>query len=273
MTYTADAAALVEAYIHRGLPVLPLHWPQDGRCSCRKNDCRVLPDGTVVGSPAKHPLTKNGKDDATTDPGQVTEWLARWPQCNWGVRPTDSLIVVDVDPRNHGASTLARLTAENSALPETLAASTGGGGLHVWFSYRGPARARLCTGVDVKTAAGYVVAPPSRHMSGRPYRWLNDLTPAYLPQWMKTLLNPPRGPYIPRATRAADADGGDGITTLARFVAESTDGERNRRLFWAACRAHEKCLDPAPLVDAAIRVGLPPNAVAATVRSAARSPA
>jgi len=56
VTETGEAAL---AYAKRGVPVLPLHWPEDGACSCGDPDCP---------SPGKHPLTEHGKEDASTDP-------------------------------------------------------------------------------------------------------------------------------------------------------------------------------------------------------------
>lgn len=40
----------------RGWSVLPLHWVEDGTCSCAKSDCT---------SSGKHPLTSHGVNDAT----------------------------------------------------------------------------------------------------------------------------------------------------------------------------------------------------------------
>ena len=45
----AELLAAALAYAKKGVPVLPLHWPEDGACSCGVKDC---------GAPAKHPLTE-----------------------------------------------------------------------------------------------------------------------------------------------------------------------------------------------------------------------
>lgn len=256
-----DAADIIPAYAAAGLPVLPLHGTRPGGyCSCGR------PAGTGprdCHSPGKHPLTRRGKDDATTDPDQIGQWLARWPACNWGVRPPLGVIVLDIDPRNGGDTALADLEQRHGPLPATLTARTGSGGEHRWLTYRGPARGRLCTGVDVKTNSGYLVAPPSVHACGGTYVWLDDRPAAPTPRWVATVLNPPapRLPYRP----------GGRIEPLVRFVAAGPEGERNRRLFWAACRAVEAGIDPAPLIDAAVGVGVVAPAAAATVRSAARA--
>lgn len=258
---TDDAAEVIPAYARAGLPVLPLHTMRGGRCTCRRSDCAVLPDGTTVGSPAKHPLTGHGKDDATTDIGVIAEWLARWPGCNWGVRPPAGVVVLDVDVRSGGPEALADLEGRHGALPATLTARTGSGGRHLWFSYNGPTRGRLCTGVDIKSNSGYVVVPPSVHACGGTYEWVDQRPAAYAPQWVKDILNPP---IVRRAARP----GGGSLEPLVRFVSASTEGERNRRLYWAACRAAEKGLDPEPLVEAAVTSGLTPASAAASARSA-----
>lgn len=47
-----------------------------------------------------------------------------------------------------------------------------------------------------------------------------------------------------------------GIGGLAAFVASREPGDRHDGLFWAACRAAQDGLDPAPLVTAAEAAGL-----------------
>lgn len=260
MTITNDAAELVPAYTVAGLAVLPLHTLKNGTCTCGRppgngpDDCH---------SPAKHPLTRHGKDDATTDLGVVAEWFARWPGCNWGVRPPVGTVVLDVDPRNGGGTAIAELQERHGQLPATLTARTGSGGLHIWLSYLGPTRGRLCAGVDVKSNSGYLVAPPSVHASGGTYTWINQAPAAYAPQWVKDILNPP----IRRRPPGTAGKTGR-IDPLILFVAGSQEGERNKRLFWAACRAHEHGLDPEPLVEAAVNIGLSHHDAVATVHSA-----
>ncbi|MBI0319823.1 primase C-terminal domain-containing protein, partial [Streptomyces javensis] len=77
------------------------------------------------------------------------------------------------------------------------------------------------------------------------------------------------GPSFPEPRPAA-------LEGLVRFVRASREGQRNDRLFWAACRAYETGAGPelAPaLIEAALDTGLPPREARATVASAARSAA
>jgi hypothetical protein len=60
---------------------------------------------------------------------------------------------------------------------------------------------------------------------------------------------------------------------LVQFVLAAHPGQRNTRLFWAACRAYENGIGPAlvaPLVDAALGTGLTEREARATIASAAR---
>jgi hypothetical protein len=241
-----DLHELLQLYSGAGLAAFPLYSVGgDGRCTCGR-DCP---------SPAKHPILGlahskddprrqtcrgecgqegHGLHDATTDMGVIAEWLARFPDCNWGIRPSKTVVVVDVDPRNGGDDTLAALLAEHGALPPTLTARTGSGGLHIWLSYSGPARGKLATGIDIKTNTGYVVAPPSRHVAGGTYHWVDMRPAAYAPEWVKALINPPV-----TIRHYPPGRGGDGKGLIAK-VAGTPFGEINDVLYWAACRAVEQ---------------------------------
>ena len=152
------------AYARRGVPVFPCE-----------------PGG-------KRPLTYNGFWDATTQERRIKAWWGRWPQANVGV-PTgrrSGLLVLDVDPRDGGPESLARLEQDNGPLPETARARTGGGGTHVFFRYPAGETVRnsagaLGAGLDVRGEGGYVVVPPSRTRGA--YEWI-DRSPPAEPPWL-----------------------------------------------------------------------------------------
>ncbi len=150
----------------RDWPVLPCHHANAGRCSCGDADC------TSVG---KHPRTRHGLHQATTDARTIRGWWRQWPDANVGVRtgaaPAGAgVIVVDIDPAHGGEESLARLEREHGALPATLEAATGGGGRHLWFAHPGitvpNSAGRVGAGIDVRGDGGYVLVSPSRHASG-----------------------------------------------------------------------------------------------------------
>ncbi len=143
----------------------------------------------------------HGVKDATTDLDQITAWWGgRYAGCNIGIRPPDSVIVLDIDPRHGGDETLAALEAETSPLPVTLTtvSGRGDGGKHLYFRRpAGKLKNRLGDGIDLKTSAGYVVAAPSIHPdTGQPYRRI-DHPVAAPPPWLAALLRPRQPVFAP----------------------------------------------------------------------------
>lgn len=185
----ADNPALLRAarhYARKGLPVLPLH-TVDGRgiCTCGKVQCE---------SPGKHPdpeFAPQGVHSASTEDTDVLRWWTRKPDRNVGVATGGDLFVLDVDPRSNGDWSLDRLEEEHAEL-ETVTVETGSGGWHYWFRGEVPARNGVFEGIDVKAAGGYVVAPPSRHATGRKYRLRegSPKNPRPAPAWLVDLLAP-----------------------------------------------------------------------------------
>ena len=142
----------------------------------------------------KIPATPHGCKDASTDEDTV--------RAMWGDQPyniglatglASGIFVFDVDsapPKDGGLTgpdALSELVAEHGPLPATMTVRTGSGA-HYYF--RMPVgvelnnRARITvrgqrTGLDVRADGGYVVAPPSRHASGRHYQW--EVAPGTVP--------------------------------------------------------------------------------------------
>ena len=120
----------------------------------------------------------------------VRAWWQEEPESNVGIRTGERLGVLDVDPRHGGDLKLAELEREHGALPVTPEVVTGSGGRHVYF--RAPRALRsveLAPGVEIKADRRQVVAPPSRHPSGRLYVWhparpLIEREIAVLPAWL-----------------------------------------------------------------------------------------
>ncbi len=168
--------------------VFPVHGVARGRCRCGANECS---------SPGKHPLTRRGLKEATTEGRVVAGWWRRWPTANLALATgsASGVVVIDVDPPR-GDLSLTRLVDAGYELPETLAVRTGSGGVHLYYlgptfpvgntAGRLPGVELELAGVDLRGEGGYVVAPPSVHVSGSPYRWLEDeveLAPA--PSWLR----------------------------------------------------------------------------------------
>src|SRR5207247_8069460 len=82
-------------------------------------------------------------------------------------------------------------------LPDTPHVLTGGGGTHIYLAHPGSTVAcsagKLGPGLDVRGGGGYVVAPPSLHISGHPYAWEIGFGPdeiglAAAPSWLLDLM-------------------------------------------------------------------------------------
>jgi len=168
-------SAMARTYSLLGLKVFPLHWAVEGRCSCSI--------GHACGSPAKHPLTKNGVKDASAEPATVEGWWRRWPLAGIGLPAHDNgLAVLDVDPRHRGIESLNRLRSVlrdcGLDLPATLTQVTGSGGWHLIYQepeggIKGASNVfgPDLPGLDTRGRGGYIVAAPSLHISGSRYEW------------------------------------------------------------------------------------------------------
>jgi hypothetical protein len=132
------------------------------------------------GEEAKAPLTINGHHTASRDPDLIRAWWRGWPKAMIGAAVPDSLLVIDVDPRNGGD--LEALTDLVGAMPETLTAWSGrnDGGRHLYFLRpHGPLTStRLPEGIDLKIN-GYMIMPPSIHpaTASRTGGWTTRLPP------------------------------------------------------------------------------------------------
>jgi len=209
-------------YASQGLPVVPI-WPalkfeRGFTCGCGK--------GTQCRQPAKHPLgalVRNGCKDATTDEKKIREWWMVWPDANIGIA-TGDVVVIDIDPRHGGDQALAELEAKHGKLPPTWRVNTGGGGQHIFF--HAPAgvviknsAGELGNGIDVRGRGGYVVAPPSNHVSGGVYEWDQDAGEiAPIPKWLVEMLVKP-------AAAAKIATPAEGWRELVRNGV--SEGQRN----------------------------------------------
>jgi bifunctional DNA primase/polymerase-like protein/AAA domain-containing protein/primase-like protein len=220
-TSTTMLTAALE-YVAHGVRVFPV-WgvTDDGGCRCGGAECK---------NTGKHPLGRlapNGFKDATTDEAQIREWWEQEPNANIGT-PTETRVVLDVDPRHGGDKTLAALEGRYGALPVTALIFTGGGGRHYHFAMPAdhaiPSSAgKLGAGLDIRGVGGYVLLPPSKHASGRNYHddidcALFEAPLAAVPEWMRLMLAGPASPNGGPATEATD---------WAALLAGAPEGERH----------------------------------------------
>jgi len=179
-------------YSALGFSVIPVYTVDElGVCSCRKREqCH---------SAGKHPalnwqkFTQKRADDDT-----LRVWFDGMDHShNIGLvtgSVSGNIFVVDVDigEGKDGEEALENVQLAHDDLPPTATARTGSGGKHLFF--RAPEGVSIGTdknvlgrGVDVRGEGGFVVAAPSKHVSGRRYEYDFDGI-ADAPNWLVAMV-------------------------------------------------------------------------------------
>lgn len=264
-------------YVRQGFAVFPLWWPNGGACAC--------PKGAACSSPAKHPMTATGFHDASADEEQVKAWWSKWPTANIGLPTGHDFDVVDIDG---AAQEWTEFTAANK-MPEHHGVAMSGraaGGFHYYCRPGGQktvpsGKNGLPKGVEIKGHGGYVVAPPSMHVSGTAYRWIKELSADVhgeepWPQWYARITAKPERPkerieFTPLASVSDDRASRYGAAVLTKacdLVLHAGEGGRwnglAREAVPLAARAVAGgCLDRATAIraleNAARSAGLDPS--------------
>ncbi|MGV9618081.1 bifunctional DNA primase/polymerase [Streptomyces tendae] len=281
---TTDRQATTLALAHalsaaeRGLAVIPLARTKLPALRSPHRDAPTPEPFTCHGECGRF---GHGVHDASTDPARVRALFAAAPWATgYGIAcglPPHHLIGIDLDtkPETDSSTALRELALRHLfTIPPTVVVLTPSGGRHLWLT--GPpdhvvpnSAGRLAPGIDVRGAGGYLVGPGSRtrHGAYTTAPGTAHLAPAPCPPALLRLLLPP-----PVRRAGGGTTGGDG-RGLVQFVLAAHRGQRNTRLFWAACRAYENGIGAtllAPLLDAAWATGLTEREARATIASAAR---
>lgn len=152
---------------HRVFGLHPVR--RDGSCGCGHKDCKAA---------GKHPLTSNWTytPEWSEDQLEVQEELGNFAT-GYGVL-VYKMLVIDVDARNGGVESYARLVEDYSEIASAgliIETGSGGGSKHLYFKI--PEGLALVThlpqypGIDFKSS-GFVVGPGSLHASGNRYNIL-----------------------------------------------------------------------------------------------------
>lgn len=174
------------SYSKRGWKVFPVYFPSNGGCSC----------GYKCSSPGKHPITARGVLDASGDEFQIRKWWNENPEANIGIATGNGLVVLDIDPKHGGQDSADTI----GKLPETPSVITGSKGTHVYFSGSAKNAVGVMPGIDIRGDGGYVVAPPSRHISGETYEWDSITESQALAEWDSVVAK------LPAKTRVISID-------------------------------------------------------------------
>lgn len=166
------------AWAEQGFGILAL-WGVDanGHCECGRAACP---------NAGKHPIGlvfRHGHKSATTSPSKIRRAFQRFPDANLGIVPPEDVIILDID------GPAGRAAVKDKNLPETATVATGRGE-HRYFQADAETIAQFpqLNGVDIKKGNGFVVAPLSKHASGRTYSWstATDLARLRGPQLFKS---------------------------------------------------------------------------------------
>lgn len=185
---TSTSMATSAANLAReGFSVLPLHSAKNGYCTCGKNLCSSI---------GKHPLTPHGSKDATREVEKIRLYWEHYPLANVGIATgmDADLVVLDVDKKSGGLESLAQIEKAYGSLSENRQVQSGGGGRHFYF--KAPKeklknKTGILPGIDFRGEGGYIVAPPSIHLSGLRYEWQNQEPLRNLPAWLFDIVKDP----------------------------------------------------------------------------------
>ncbi|MGI5397900.1 bifunctional DNA primase/polymerase [Streptomyces sp. CA-135486] len=263
----------------RGLPVIPL---SPTKLPALRSPHRGDPEPVLCRGECG--LPGHGVHDATADPAGVRALFAAAPWATgYGIacgRLPHHLIGIDLDTKSStdSVAALQDLALRHLfTIPETVTVLTPSGGRHLWLT--GPpdvvvpnSASRLAPGIDVRGAGGYLVGPGSvtAHGAYRLAPGTADLNPAPCPRALLRLITPPARHHHPAHSAHSRPPQGQG---LVQFVLAAHEGQRNTRLFWAACRAYENGFGDEladALTEAAVRAGLTEREARATIASADR---
>jgi KaiC/GvpD/RAD55 family RecA-like ATPase len=184
------------SYAKRGLPVFP--------CDA-----------------SKQPLCDNGVLDATTDPGRIEKWWARFPKANIGCDVTGAgLCVVDFDP----GSDMAQVKRDLQLPATEMRQRTPRGGVHLFYAIDEDERvsnsvSKIAPKTDVRGLNGYVLLAPSRTSDGV-YSWEAEGAAAFRTDDMLRTFNTAREKDADRDNWLIDPDLPENVEAATKWLRE-----------------------------------------------------
>ncbi len=262
-----------------GYSVLPLFEPTSSGCACGNPDCARV---------GKHPRTRHGVHDATSDVRIIADWWEQWPFANIGLATglLSNVFVVDIDGPE-GKKTLSALMGTADRILDQAKVRTGRGS-HYYFRCEGHTIGNrpLGPGLDVRGDGGYVVGIQSRHASGKIYQHAHwglrpnlRLVPGSIPEWLAEalgikpkMISPSIEPLEEQLSNAyATAALADELEKLRQCRPGTRNTTLNRCAFKLGQLVGSGILDAsaaeAELMATARQIGLSDSEAAATIRS------
>jgi hypothetical protein len=207
--------------------------------------------------------------EATTNIALIEFWWGTGEPLNIGLRtgPESGIVALDIDPRHVGDETLRAFERRYESLPSTWHFLSGGGGEHFLFRHPGYRIANstgetgpLGRGLDIRGDGGYIIAPPSRHISGRQYAIApgghpDEVELAPLPLWLEERLHQTAKPAMAMGEewRGLVAEGiseGCRNTAVARITGHFLRRYINPYVVLEVLRCWNACRCRPPLDDA-----------------------
>lgn len=299
------------AFASMGWPVLGLtpgtNVPLKGCKLCHPKSPNFVQHFSVSDCPHE-PDYCHGFHAATTDEDRIRSIWERFPEANVGISTGPAnLAVIDCDTNKDGSTPpspynlpgvvdgtdVLALLLERYDAPfpgDTMLVQTPRRGWHIYFALpRGlvvnKSEGKVGWKIDVRSTGSYITAPTSVRPDGE-YQRLGDVTkPKLIPDWLLQHLEATghmpksEAPAPPRPSLVLPGQRTRFMTGLLKVVLEAQQGERNSRLYWAACKAFEHAqagdIDERTaagcLLDAALHIGLDEREAKQTIYSARRA--
>lgn len=252
-----------------------------------------------LGKAVKAPYITGGFKEATTDILIGEVWAHKFPNAAWGLPcALNDVLVLDADRHGKGdgvANLRALFEQYGFDWRKVPTVSTPNNGYHFYFNRPaglGPTKAHLCEAVDVRDN-GYVIAPDCQMGDGRWYRLVEGSLTQFAeaiaarllpdpPEWMLLMLVHSPAPERVGTSRPIAVDDEalrNQVKGLILAVLRAKEGNRNKLLFWVACRLAEMvrtdllALDVAEMLldEAGTRAGLSQREVRGTAISGLRT--
>ena len=228
---------------------------------------RVLP--CIRGS--KQPAIEGWPTRATSDQEVVARWWNQDPCYNVGIltgAPGPDVLDIDVTEAATGFAYLDKLRRRGKLDGAIRRVRTPSGGEHWWFPGTTRRKTKPAPFVDFQAGGAFVLAPPSVLIldgEAKAYELISEWNGPGAPlRWEPEVPgHAARRPRRSQPSRSAQRP--------IRWLAEAPTGQRNDRLFRAACWLIRQGEDPWQLRSTARSLGLHPDEVEATIRSATRN--